>query len=208
MFKDKEKERAYLLKWRIENRAKVLASKRKWQAAWRKANLEKARERDRNWSAANKEQVLTRVYAWQTAHPDKRREHARNYQRKRYAKEPEMAREYARQWYSEWCKNNPELARQIRRDKYTTRRLEVLSAYGGKCACCGETQPEFLTIDHINNDGAKHRREIGAGGTSLYGWLKKNKYPKDGFQLLCWNCNCAKRTSGSCPHNQREAKAC
>jgi hypothetical protein len=24
---------------------------------------------------------------------------------------------------------------------------------GNKCACCGETNPVFLSLDHINNDG-------------------------------------------------------
>src|SRR6266567_4357200 len=33
-------------------------------------------------------------------------------------------------------------------------RREVLAAYGGKCVCCGESHPEFLAIDHVNNDGA------------------------------------------------------
>jgi hypothetical protein len=58
----------------------------------------------------------------------------------------------------------------------------------------------FLTVDHINNDGAEHRRKIGAGICSLYWWLKKNHFP-DGFQILCYNCNGARaRNNGVCPH--------
>lgn len=76
-------------------------------------------------------------------------------------------------------------------------KLEVLDAYGGReCVCCGETIVEFLTIDHINGDGGKHRKEVNG---SMYIWLRKNNYP-EGFQVLCMNCNFGKRLSGICPH--------
>ncbi len=67
---------------------------------------------------------------------------------------------------------------------------EVIKEYGGKCCCCGITMFEFLTIDHISNNGNTHRKEIGKG--RIYPWLKRNGYPKDNFQLLCMNCNSAK----------------
>jgi hypothetical protein len=80
-------------------------------------------------------------------------------------------------------------------------RETALAAYGDCCACCEEKEPIFLTIDHINNDGAEHRREIGSvGGRSFYSWLRKNNYP-EGFQVLCWNCNSGKHLNGGvCPH--------
>ncbi len=82
---------------------------------------------------------------------------------------------------------------------------EVLEAYGNKCVCCGESNHEFLTIDHINNDGAKHRKEQNLhGGFSIHAWLKRNNFPKDNFQILCWNCNCAKGHYGYCPHENRK----
>jgi hypothetical protein len=88
-------------------------------------------------------------------------------------------------------------------------RHEVIMAYGGyNCACCGETEPLFLSIDHVFNDGAKHRREIavtskgngkGASSRTLQ-WLKQNGFPA-GFQVLCMNCNMGKqRNGGICPH--------
>ena len=78
---------------------------------------------------------------------------------------------------------------------------EVFTAYGGYCCtCCGENNKEFLQIDHVNNDGGSHRREIGCvGGSGLYGWLKRNGFPP-GFQVLCANCNYAKSMYGYCPH--------
>jgi hypothetical protein len=76
-------------------------------------------------------------------------------------------------------------------------KLKVIEAYGGKCACCGEDEPRHLSIDHINNDGYIHRREV---GSRIYQWLIKNNYPKDNFQLLCFNCNFGKRINGGiCP---------
>jgi len=96
---------------------------------------------------------------------------------------------------------------------YVQVRLEALQHYSAKvpfCACCGETELVFLCFDHINDDGADHRREIGMaqgqtnvgatkGGNSFAYWLKKNDWPT-GFQILCFNCNWAK-SHGGCPHN-------
>jgi hypothetical protein len=73
----------------------------------------------------------------------------------------------------------------------------ALDAYGGKCTCCGETTREFLTIEHIHGGGTKHRRDL--HGT-LIRWLMKRDWPKEGFTLLCYNCNCARGFYGYCPH--------
>lgn len=72
-----------------------------------------------------------------------------------------------------------------------------------KCACCGEKEIKFLSVDHINNGGAKHRKELGivGGGIRFYFWLQKNKLP-EGFQILCHNCNQAKGSYGICPHKE------
>jgi hypothetical protein len=77
----------------------------------------------------------------------------------------------------------------------------VIEHYGGECACCSEDNIAFLCIDHINCDGAKHRREIGqTGGIGFYSWLKQNNFPS-GFRVLCFNCNVASyRNGGICPH--------
>ena len=86
-------------------------------------------------------------------------------------------------------------------------KARVIAAYGGVCACCGESIPEFLTIDHIHGGGDAHVKSIG-GASKLYRWLELNGFPKDAFQLLCFNCNCAKGHFGRCPHETRkEAQA-
>ena len=78
----------------------------------------------------------------------------------------------------------------------------VFAAYGGaKCACCGEVQCEFLSIDHINAGGAKHRRETSGYGFNLYRWLVKEDFP-EGFRILCYNCNLSLGHLGYCPHQE------
>lgn len=97
--------------------------------------------------------------------------------------------------------------RQAERDKTIKdqRKLRdlVFEAYGGyKCACCGETEPLFLSIDHIYNDGNEMRKDgtHRRGGTAFYRWIKMTNYPP-GFQVLCMNCNTGKhRNGGVCPH--------
>ena len=79
---------------------------------------------------------------------------------------------------------------------------KVMDHYGGKCACCGEDNIVFLSIDHINGGGDKHRREIGSGGSRLYRWIITNNYPDD-LQVLCFNCNQGRAVNGGiCPHQQ------
>ena len=79
-------------------------------------------------------------------------------------------------------------------------RAEALAVYGGRCACCGEDEPIFLDVDHIHNDGAAHRREVGSGTQVLLS-LKRAGWPRGRVQLLCCNCNQGKaRNGGVCPH--------
>lgn len=94
------------------------------------------------------------------------------------------------------------------KDRVASARLkeECFRQYGNKCACCGESTIEFLTIEHELGNGNNHRRELfkhNVGGSHMYRWLKKNGYPA-GFSILCMNCNWAKRYGGICPHKNGE----
>lgn len=78
-------------------------------------------------------------------------------------------------------------------------RDEVLAAYGGRCACCGESRSVFLTIDHIFGGGTKELEATSS--KTFYRMLRNRGFPKDEFQCLCHNCNFAKHvTRGRCPH--------
>jgi 5-methylcytosine-specific restriction endonuclease McrA len=75
-------------------------------------------------------------------------------------------------------------------------RQAVFQHYGHQCSYCGLADEMFLTVDHVHNDGATHRREIGRqSGSRLCRWLKARRFPP-GFQTLCFNCNCAKAIYG------------
>ena len=131
-------------------------------------------------------------------------------------KDPEERRAYRKAYYKAhkaehaayslvWYAKNRERRRAYARAVGRQRKLEVLEAYGGAvCLCCGDTHVEFLSIDHINGDGADHRRRVaGDRRFPLYQWLKKNSFPP-GFRVLCMNCNVGKyRNGGVCPHKAR-----
>jgi hypothetical protein len=84
-------------------------------------------------------------------------------------------------------------------------RDKSLNAYGAKCACCGEAERRFLSLDHIHNDGAEWRKKTFGkrhmAGYRTYLWLVANDFPKGVFQVLCANCQFGKRMNkGICPH--------
>jgi hypothetical protein len=86
-------------------------------------------------------------------------------------------------------------------EKRFVNKEKVFQQYGGYvCRCCGETMKECLSIDHMNNNGYFHRKEIGSQGSEFYRWLVKNNFP-EGFQVLCMNCQFGKKhNKGICPH--------
>lgn len=85
-------------------------------------------------------------------------------------------------------------------------RRKVLLAYGHECVCCKINEPVFLALDHVNDDGAAHRKVLKSRSSdAVFRDVKKQGYPKDAYQLLCFNCNEAKRY-GVCPHQVKEGK--
>lgn len=101
--------------------------------------------------------------------------------------------------------------RESAKRRHVRLRAAALDAYGSKCSCCGESESVFLVIDHVNNDGSEHRKELtkngnrrSGGSLVTYRWLRDHNYP-DGFQVLCHNCNYAKSVGG-CPHRGGDAQ--
>ncbi len=76
---------------------------------------------------------------------------------------------------------------------------DMVTAYGGCCACCGEKEIAFLTLDHVGGGGAKDRAESG-GSANVYRRLKRQGWPKEGYRVLCSNCNLATKLGRTCPH--------
>lgn len=101
----------------------------------------------------------------------------------------------------EYAKQYNRLHKVVRTEHYWKYRAqlksEVLTHYGnGKLACvkCGySSNLEALSIDHMNGNGAEHRRgEHTMGGRPFYVWLKNNGFP-GGYQTLCMNCQFIKK---------------
>ena len=83
-------------------------------------------------------------------------------------------------------------------------KLQALEYYGNLCVCCGESEPVFLTFDHIGGGGGEHRREEHLARKSIGTWLIRHRFP-DGYRILCFNCHKAidagpKHLGGVCPH--------
>ena len=110
-----------------------------------------------------------------------------------------LRKEYLYHYNKKWREKNKNYYRPYAREYARRIRKEVIEHYGGKCVCCGESHLEFLCLDHINGNGNKHRKEIGAGANVIF-WIRKNNYPIGLFQILCANCNLGKHINGICPH--------
>lgn len=126
-----------------------------------------------------------------------------NKKRREYSKRPEVNKR-KRLVEKLWRKKNKDKIHgfNVKFGKSYRQRLKdiVLEHYGNTCACCGESNTKFLSIDHINGGGEKHREQI---GRKINGWLVKNNFPK-GFQTLCFNCNWGKHINGGvCPHKDK-----
>ncbi len=120
-----------------------------------------------------------------------------------YDNNPEKYRKESREWFIKNRTRSLEMNRLWRRNM----RLKILNHYSdGKleCVCCKEKILEFLTLDHINNDGTKLRKMYSNGGHQHYRRIIKQGFPK-GFQVLCYNCNCgrAKTKDKICPHEKK-----
>jgi hypothetical protein len=129
----------------------------------------------RQWRIANPGVAYENTRRWQEAHPEK-------------------AREVMRQWWE----NNPGAGREYDRARAERARKQVFAHYGEQCACCGTTKR--LTIDHVNGDGAEHRRELFGDpkqNHGFYRWLVRNGFPA-GFQTLCFPCNRSKGKGERC----------
>ena len=111
--------------------------------------------------------------------------------------------EYRKKYHKEYRAKNLDERKAYDRNRQRRLRMEALIHYGGnppKCNCCGETEIQFLSIDHINGGGNKERT---TQSRWVNQWLKTNNYP-EGYQILCFNCNLAKGFYKKCPHQTKK----
>lgn len=137
----------------------------------------------KNWRLKNKEKLAQR--------------------RKELAKLPaykERLRNNVRRW-----RKKPGV-KEVENHKQVLYRMKIKAAvfgkYGDICNCCGESEPLFLSIDHVQNDGFKEKLPNGKrpGGRMLYHKIISENFPEK-YQILCMNCNFGKsKNKGVCPH--------
>lgn len=150
---------------------------------WKRSNAEqlkeyipKARENNRQHKARNRERLRLEGLAYYHDNIEDRSAYSKRYT----AEHPEIKR----------------AAHVRRKEEYLA---IVVAHYGGGCYCCGESNPLFLTLDHINDDGAKERKTR-KGGSQFYATVIREGFPTN-LRLACWNCNCARYYRGGiCPH--------
>lgn len=117
--------------------------------------------------------------------------------REKFAQSPEKRAERASR-QKRWRSLNPDISNSIHRHNRIAIRKKVFAMYGNKCACCGESRYEFLTLDHVNGGGNKHR-EKETYQQLLYRIARDGISPE--YRILCSNCNFAFAYSGYCPHS-------
>lgn len=176
------------------------------------------KERTKKYRLAHPERVKETKRKWAKEHPEKVKEYSRKCWQKNKIRYAARSKQYYEKNKEKILikhrlknKENYQLNRTqiLKRVKCNRKKLklEVMHHYSSsnlpQCVCCGETNIGFLTIDHINNDGAKQRKNKQIGG-NFYRWLKNNKFP-EGFQVLCYNCNLGRaKNNGVCPHEEEK----
>lgn len=116
----------------------------------------------------------------------------------------------AKEWTENAIAKRPEYYQRKARENAWRYRLtvkvKVLGHYSNQtftCGCCGESERDFLTINHLDGEGNRQSKELGIPRSShrLCEWLIRNEFPA-GYQVLCMKCNVAKGLYGACPHKR------
>lgn len=154
-----------------------------------KLHKEELKKRSSEYSKANRKRIERWRKVYYLLNHTRIRAHRNSYRKKKAESFKEYQRRYVLAHKQECLARTKAWARSLR--------LEVLRAYGHSCICCGENREPFLTIEHTNGDGAHHRRLV---KRKVYRDLKLRGFPKDGYAVMCWNCNCASSRGRLCPH--------
>ena len=169
----------------MKTKEQVLEQKRKyWNENKKRLNKER-----REWNKKNNEWVKERQKIWR----EKNKEHFNEWQRKNYKKNP---KKHNKQNLETYYKNHEKycLNRRIAIKKKREEQKKIVFNHYSKgkncCEICGIIDTDVLTIDHINGNGSKHRKEI--RGDHMENWLIKNNYP-EGYRILCMNCQFKER---------------
>jgi hypothetical protein len=104
-------------------------------------------------------------------------------------------------WNKNWIANNREQYNKSKAEYRFRLKISVLSMYCEDKICCKncgyDSNIDALCLDHIENNGAEHRKELrissrnNSNGTTIYERIKAQG-KIEGLQVLCFNCNTIK----------------
>lgn len=177
---DKQKLKKYFKKYYKINKERMNSQMKEYY----EKNKKNIRKKNKEWYIKNKNKIQKYREIYRKKNKDKLNEWYLNNKIKLLKKQKEY-------------RKIPKVKEKIKEKakKYREKNKEkVFNYYGKVCNWCGESDKKVLIMDHINNDGVEHRKEIGFR-KDIYGWLIKNNFP-EGFQTLCWNCNSGLKTKG------------
>ena len=181
----------------------MVFDRKEYQKNYYRKNREKRKEQHKNYRQENKEKIKEYYNKYYQENKEKRKE----YTKKNYQENKEKRKEQKKKHYQE----NKEKLKEYGKNYRQEIKELVYNHYGNgviECACCREKEIDFLSLDHIYNNGGKHRKKTG-GGYKIFTWAIQNNFPPI-FQLLCMNCNFSKGkrgNNGKCIHQiRREEK--
>ena len=153
---------------------------------------------------------------WRRSHPEVARRITREYLRQWRPKNRSKVRQHNKRtklYRKQWRRANPDRVLKYQRKMS----VDVKRYLGGKCWCCGTRIKEFLTVDHIKNDGWKERKLMPNGrygkNYSYYrtivlafrsGTKRTIARIRKRYRLACFNCNAARAYYGQCPHQRKK----
>lgn len=179
--------------WRRSRGLHMIFNKKAYNRAYRMVHREKLRLCAAAYYAAHRKERIAYSLVYKATHREKIRAQCRA----RYAAYPEKARAHCRAYRTAHLEER-RAADRIRR---AAKKKFVIDKYGGKCACCGESRIEFMSIDHIY--GGRKKRQ-GETGSRFYQTLLREPYSPDKYRVLCYNCNLSLGHLGYCPHRPGE----
>ena len=156
-------------------------------AKYRVENKEKIKEKSAKYREENKEKLREKGVEFRKKNPDKIKDRRTRYYKKNSEKIIRKQAKYAAE--------NSDKIKDYHSKHYIELKNKMYEILGDKCVVCGEKNERFLTIDHLNNDGAAKRKKF-SGNLNEWTDLKKRGWPideiKNNFQILCYNHNCSK----------------
>jgi len=212
----------YLKQYTKDHKEEIRATKRKSYHKL-KNQPEKVAYKEKYYEE-NKETILARSKEWKEKNKDYVKEQSKEYKEKnkeiikiKNKEYKDKNKESIKIKNAEYRETHRKGIKRISKIKYAEKQItfldgkytkkskipkeDIINLLGGKCAQCNITDLDTLTVDHINNDGAKDKKEMNLNSSIKQvkklikeGWSLEQL--KEKFQVLCWNHNCAKSYRG------------